>query len=216
MNAKKQNWDYNQGLVVSSNGLSGSLALLWKPDTKVHIKNFSRWFINAHIFCGTIGLCWRLIGFYGHLETSKREETWTLLESLRRSNHLPWLCVGHFNKIMSQSEKVGVCLRPARQMDRFCRTIDLCDLIDLGYYSSPSTWSRNHPTEGRTHIRLDRALANNAWKLLFPGSSVHHVSMPSSDHSMLIIHLQQPQTRKPRYRPLFRFEAIWLQDPRCA
>ena len=42
LDAKKQNWDYNQGLVVSSDGWSGSLALLWKPNTKVQVKNFSR------------------------------------------------------------------------------------------------------------------------------------------------------------------------------
>ena len=216
LNAKKQNWDYNQGLVLSSNGLSGGLALLWKLDTKVHVKNFSRWFIDAHIFCGTTGLCWRLIGFYGYPETSKREESWAFLESLGRSNHLPWRCVGDFNEITSQSKKVGGCLRPARQMDHFRRTIHLCDLIDLGYYGSPFTWSCNHPKEGRTHIRLDQALTNNTWKLLFPGSSVHYVSMPSSDHSMLTILLKPSQSRKPRYRPLFRFEAMWLQDPRCA
>ena len=42
LDAKKQNWGYNQGLVVSSDGLSGGLALLWKPNTKVQVKNFSR------------------------------------------------------------------------------------------------------------------------------------------------------------------------------
>ena len=70
LNAKKQNWDYNQGLVVLSNGLSGDQALLWKPNTKVHVKHFSRWFIDAHILCGITGLCWRLTGFYGHPKTS--------------------------------------------------------------------------------------------------------------------------------------------------
>ena len=100
LNTKKQNWDYNQGLMVSSDGRSGGLDLMWKSDTKVHVKNFSR-FIDAHMFCETIGLCWRLTGFYGHHETSKREETWTLLRSLGQSNHLPWLCVGDFNEITS-------------------------------------------------------------------------------------------------------------------
>ena len=89
LNAKKQYWDYNQGLMVSSEGRIGGLALLWKPDTKVHVKNFSHWFIDAHVFCETTGICWRLTGFYGHLKTSKREETWTLLESLSQTNHLP-------------------------------------------------------------------------------------------------------------------------------
>lgn len=89
LNAKKQNWDYNQGLVVSNEGQSGGLALLWKPGTKVHVKNFSRWFIDAHVFYETTRICWRLTGFYGHPETSKREETWTFLESLGQKNHLP-------------------------------------------------------------------------------------------------------------------------------
>lgn len=42
LNAKKQYWDYNQGLMVSSEGRIGGLALLWKPDTKVHVKKISR------------------------------------------------------------------------------------------------------------------------------------------------------------------------------
>ena len=74
LNNMKQNWDYNQGLVVSSNGLSSGLALLWKPNTQVHVQNFSRWFIHAHIVCADIGLKWRLTGFYGHPDTSKRKE----------------------------------------------------------------------------------------------------------------------------------------------
>ena len=89
LNAKKQNWDYNQGLVVSSEGQSGGLALLWKPDTTVHVKKISRWFINAHVFCEMTRIFWRLTSFYGHLETSKRKETWTFLESLDQTNHLP-------------------------------------------------------------------------------------------------------------------------------
>lgn len=113
LNAKKQHWDYNQGLVISSDDQSGGLALLWKPGTQVHVKNFSHWFIDAHVLC-TIGFCWRFTGFYGHPDTSKRDETWALLQSLGRSNHLPWLCVGDFNEITSQFEKVKGCLRPAR------------------------------------------------------------------------------------------------------
>ena len=139
------------------------------------------------MFCETTGICWRLTGFYGHPETSKREETWTLHESLGQTNHLPWLCIGDFNEITSQFEKVGGCLRPTRQMDHFCTAIHHCNFIDLGYVGSPFTWSRNHPVEGHIHIRLDQALANMTWKSLFPNATIHHVSMSSSDHSMLTI-----------------------------
>ena len=33
LNNMKKNWNYNQGLVVSSNGLNGGLALQWKLNT---------------------------------------------------------------------------------------------------------------------------------------------------------------------------------------
>ena len=75
LNNRTQYWTYNQGLVVFSEGSSGGLALLWKPETKVYVINFSRWFIDAHVVCPNIGQPWRLTGFYGHPDTSKREET---------------------------------------------------------------------------------------------------------------------------------------------
>lgn len=78
---------------------------------------------------------------------------------------------------------------------------------------APFTWPRNHSSEGRIHIRLE--LTNNAWRSLFPGSIVHHVAMTTSDHSLISVHLQCPRPRKIGTRPLFHFEAMWLQDPRC-
>lgn len=101
-------------------------------------------------------------------------------------------------------------------MDYFCTTIHHCNFIDLSCFGSPFTWSRNHPTEGRIHIRLDQALANTKWKSHFPNAIVHHVSMSSSNHSMLAIRLQHPRPYQPCSRPLFRFKIIWLQDPKCA
>ena len=37
LNNMKWNWDYNQGLVVSSDDLSSGWALLWKQNTQVHV-----------------------------------------------------------------------------------------------------------------------------------------------------------------------------------
>ncbi|XP_075645208.1 uncharacterized protein LOC142616209 [Castanea sativa] len=215
LNAKKQGWTYNQGIVISSEGSSGGLALLWKLDTKVYVKNFSRWFIDAHVVCETIGLTWRLTGFYGQPDTSKREETWILMESLGRSNTLPALCVGDYNEIVKRLEKLGGALRPARWMDRFCTVIHHCHFLDLGYIGSPFTWSRNHPTEGLTHIRLDQALATADWCSLFSGTTVHHISMSSSDHSLLSVRFLPFNTKPRPPGRLFRFEAMWLGDPRC-
>nr|POF20769.1 hypothetical protein CFP56_73574 [Quercus suber] len=161
-------------------------------------------------------LKWRLTGFYRQPDTSRREETWTLLESLKHSNNLLWLCLGDYNEIISQAEKSGGSLRPARQMDRFREVIHHCGFIDLGYTGSPFTWSRNHPVDGRTYIRLDRALATIAWKSLFQNTVVQHVPTSASDHSMLVVILSSIRCRRPKFHAPFRFEAMWLRDPRCA
>ncbi|KAL0001943.1 hypothetical protein SO802_015724 [Lithocarpus litseifolius] len=174
-----------------------------------------RW-LRLWSFTSKHGAKWRLTGFYSHLDTSKREETRALLESLGHSNTLPWLCLGDYNEILSQAEKAGRRLRPARQMDRFRMAISHCGFQDLGYRGSPLTWSRNRPTEGRIRIRLDRAFATAAWKSKFLGASVQHLSMSTSNHSMIAVSMPSTKPRYKRPRPPFRFEAMWLRDPHCA
>ena len=83
----------------------------------------SHWYINALIDYDNSDGVWRFTRFYGHPETNKREETWTLLKSLKHNNQIPWLCIGDFNEITSSFEKAGGNIRQARQMDRFHRVI---------------------------------------------------------------------------------------------
>ena len=69
---------------------------------------------------------WRFIGFYGQLDNSKREETWQILEAFGHRNNSFWLYIGDYNKILSNSKKLGGQCRPERQMDRFRDIVDLC------------------------------------------------------------------------------------------
>nr|POE61708.1 hypothetical protein CFP56_51913 [Quercus suber] len=128
-----------EGLVVSSIGSKGGLALLWKKDVMVDVQMFGPWHINAEVG-GTEGSRrWRFTGFYGQLETSKREETWQILERLGTSNSLPWLCIGDFNEIMSDAEKMGGNPRARKQMERFKEAMNRCHFRDLGYVGSRFT-----------------------------------------------------------------------------
>lgn len=190
--------------------------MLWKPESKVKIKGVSRWYIDAIVDGVSNGDTWRLIGFYGHPETSKREETWQLLESLSHFSMLSWLCIGDFNEITSAAEKEGGNVRPARQMNRFRDVIHYRGFHDLGFHGVSYTWFKNQPNEGCLQIRLDRALANHAWKSKFMGAEVHHVNMSTSDHSLLALRLPTKRGGKNhRGQKLFRFEAMWLRDPQC-
>ncbi|XP_030964343.1 uncharacterized protein LOC115985543 [Quercus lobata] len=172
---------FTQGLIVPSEGQSGGLALLWKPETFVNIKGYSKWFIDAEVICGNVQGSWRFTGFYGQPDTSKREETWQILESFGHSNVLPWLCIGDYNEILR-----------ARY-----------------------TWSRHFENGDSVWARLDRALANEEWMRKFANARVVHISTIESDHCMLCLQWGHDTRNRMNTRKLFRFEAMWLRDPRC-
>lgn len=44
---------------------------------------------------------WRLTGFYGFLETSRRRDSWALLRQLQAMSGLPWCCMGDYNDLLS-------------------------------------------------------------------------------------------------------------------
>ena len=101
----KNSLGLTQGLVVPSEGKSGGLALLWKPEVKVDTQTFSRWYINAIIDSGDSIGKWRLTRFYGHPDTQGRPKSWAFLHQLAKTNNLPWICVGDFNEVFSVIEK---------------------------------------------------------------------------------------------------------------
>lgn len=71
--------------------------------------------------------------------------------------------------------------------------------------------SKTDRIEERVKIRLDKALANNAWQLIFHGAIVHHISMSTLDHSL---RLKNNSRQRQPAKKLFRFEEMWLRDPR--
>ena len=94
----KRKLDQQQGLVVPSVQRGGGLALLCKSSMKVDVQTYSPWHIVAIIIEEQSNKQWRFTGFYSHLETNKLEESWRLLEELRKRSDLPWICMGDFNE----------------------------------------------------------------------------------------------------------------------
>ena len=83
------------------------MAMLWKKETKLEIMGYVGNFIDAIVIDEPSNFKWRITGFYGHLETQRRKESWDQLKALNRRYQQPWLCLGDFNEILLMGEKMG-------------------------------------------------------------------------------------------------------------
>jgi hypothetical protein len=64
----------NNMFMVESIGKSGGLVLFWEDECRVEIKNFSHRHINTTIYDQLLNVEWKLTGFYGQPDATKRIE----------------------------------------------------------------------------------------------------------------------------------------------
>ena len=199
---------------VDRTGTGGGLALIWKEGWQVSVHSSSIAHIDAIIQCRG-SLDWHLTGFYGNPESSKRDDSWTLLRRLKRYDNLPWLVIGDFNEITDASEKSGRLERNWYQMDRFRKVLTDCELKDMGFHGNRFTWWNGRQGRDYVYERLDRGVCSVEWRLQFPQARVRHVSFTNSDHEALALDFQirEPWTNKLPKR--FYFENSWLQLEGC-
>ncbi|XP_037496636.1 uncharacterized protein LOC119371132 [Jatropha curcas] len=119
---------------VDCTGRSGGLGLLWKNEVDVSISCYSNNFIDAMVLYS--GISWCLTGFYGFPERCRRQNSWDLINNLSRRHNGPWLCVGDFNNLLADSEKIGRNQYPRYLLNGFKEAAvesDLCDIPAKGY-----------------------------------------------------------------------------------
>uniref|UniRef100_A0A803LLP6 CCHC-type domain-containing protein n=1 Tax=Chenopodium quinoa TaxID=63459 RepID=A0A803LLP6_CHEQI len=113
---------------------------------------------------------WRFMVIYGHPEEENKYKTGQLLESLRDTNEKSWLVEGDLNLMLHSHEKRGgrgFCFEVA---DILRKAVDRCQLEDLGFIGHEFTWTNNQGGPKNIQERLDRFLANHAWREVFMGS----------------------------------------------
>lgn len=154
---------------------------------------------------------WLFSGIYASPRFRERKILWGNLESIAESVDVPWVVLGDFNEVLSESEKYGgrgVCFNRAA---RFNEMLNNCSLTDLGFYGPRFTWTNMRQTGGFIHERLDRAVANPSWRLKFPNAEVRHLPRVHSDHCPILLDFNP---KRPGFfdKP-FRFETMWLSHP---
>ncbi|KAG8499648.1 hypothetical protein CXB51_006070 [Gossypium anomalum] len=140
---------------------------------------------------------------YGSPDKSKQKLLWEGLQSITPYNFTLWLIMGDFNAILAPTDKKSLS-SIAKHCNFFGNFVESYELQDLGYSGPPFTWQR-----GGTLVRLDRALANDAWLATFPQCLVRHLTRIKLDHRPLLL-VTRPNFCNPIGRP-FRFLAGWTK-----
>ncbi|KAK3192974.1 hypothetical protein Dsin_024284 [Dipteronia sinensis] len=99
-------------LVIEGVGRSGGLCLMWRDLADVNHLSYCRFHIVVQIVSHK-NTSWRLIGFYGHSDSTQQHHGWTLLRQLHSLSSLPYACVSDFNEVLDDAEKsniVQLCL----------------------------------------------------------------------------------------------------------
>ncbi|XP_062151970.1 uncharacterized protein LOC133860363 [Alnus glutinosa] len=156
--------------------------------------------------------CWKFTGFYGHPESVKQEESWTLLKHLKSHAPVPWLCTGGFNEILDHSKKEGAAIRRESQIDDFRITLEECQLCDLGYTGPKFSWSNKRKDATFTKERLGHAVANKEWRALFQVVFVTILASCTSDHNPIYVQFSEQPSEWQSYKWGFKFEDSWNTD----
>jgi len=104
-------------------------------------------------------------------------------------------------------------------MLKFREALEDCDLHDLGFVGDAFTWRNHHRNVASyTRERLDRAVANSAWRARFPLVWVINGDPRHSDHRPIIV---EPGAREKNHwraplQVMKKFEARWLEEEECS
>ncbi|KAK1379299.1 Endonuclease/exonuclease/phosphatase family protein [Heracleum sosnowskyi] len=169
-NKKKMEWvrtriGFQGMIVVEAKGRSGGLSLLWKDQDQVPLLSVSDNHIDVCVSVDGVQ-AWRLKGFYGEPDRSKRRRTWELLKNLSRDSNLSWCTIGDMNNILSKTDKKGGDSYPQWLIEGFNETLVEAGLKDIDLYGHAFTWERGRSTDSWIEIRLDRAMATDTWRML--------------------------------------------------
>lgn len=143
---------------------------------------------------------------YGPPVPSQRKYFWEALDNIALAFSGPWLLLGDFNTIISQSDKHGGKPVASSSSGGLNGLIQQHGLIDMGFHGHPYTWSNGRSGAANIQARLDRGLMTGSWQLLFPDAHLFHLPSLQSDHKPLLLSLHKKDVF--RSRP-FRFKGMW-------
>jgi hypothetical protein len=112
--------------------------------------------------------------------------------------------------LLTQEDKRGTHPHPNWLCNGFREAISDCDLTDIHLEGYPFTWIKSRGSPRVIEERLDRAMANSKWLMVYPSVKLLNLLSSHSDHSPIL--LQSSPTVSSGRTYSFRFENHWLKE----
>ena len=199
---------FSEEWIVEPNGKSGGLALWWSEELTVNILFSSKNIIHTSLSATNFDTPFYVTFIYGPPDEHDRNLCWNEIRRIARGINNSWLCLGDFNDIILQDEKMGGNPRAMRKILNFQCFVADCELMDLGYNGYRFTWCNNREGENIIRERIDRAFGNIHLREMFPHMQVFNVDPSGSDHHLLHVNCCYKGVKKARS---FRFEPMWVK-----
>lgn len=199
---------YNLIFVQEARGHSGGIWILTnRDDLTFNLIDSSFQAITFSISKGNAS--WYVSAVYASPIFSVRCALWQQITALRRIINGPWLLVGDLNEVLSSSEVLGGSFSPSRAFI-LSTMMDDCSFIDMDTVGGLFTWRKNVQNGGHTRKRLDRCMADVAWRMHFPDALVELLPPHNSDHNPLLVSCSKSPSKRVKS---FHFQASWISHP---
>ncbi|KAK9748444.1 hypothetical protein RND81_02G057900 [Saponaria officinalis] len=188
------------GLITNySHHKNGCIWVLWNSSTiTVSPLLIQGQLIHCHVLHHSKNVQFHVTFVYGYNDPREKQLLWSSLFQIRLSV-LEWLVLGDFNVVRDVAERISSCPPAMSDVLDFNNCLSHCDLDDLHSSGCEFTWSNKQEGASRVWCKLDRALANSAWLLSYPSTSVQFLSPGVSDHSPLLLNLLEDSKCKPGF-----------------
>lgn len=115
--------------------------------------------------------------------------------------------------MMFAHEKKGGRPRSQALLDGFKHVVSECGLIEINTKGCDFTWERSRGTQNWIQEKLDRGMANQEWRNMFPTAEIEVMEISTSDHLPLFLELNRkvyiPKVKR------FKFENVWIHEDEC-
>lgn len=180
---------FQHRFTVSPRGLVGGLALFWNEQVTISIISTTMSYIDLIRILEETKQRMRVTFVYPSTDFQQRVQLWEEIYEMTMLNRDPWLCVGDFNEILYQWEKVGGRVAEYYRCKAFQDFINECGLMDLEGKGCAYTWANNRDVDELIRKRPDRALCSMDWRVSFPSVEVFALPAIGSDHSPILLNL---------------------------